>query len=216
MLDLAQQRYSCKGFIPKRPLTVEQITRLKQSVQLAPSSINSQPWVVFDAATSAGKAKVIAGMPGDHYAYNAQKVADCSHVFVLCTRKSFDDSHLSALLEQEKKDGRITSVEAFNKMRDTRVFYIGTHKTAGDTDHWLEKQTYIALGNLLLAAEAEGLNACPIEGFDAQAMDHSLGLKARGLKPTAVVVVGYSSDADFNRGTPKSRLPLAAICQSLD
>lgn len=216
MLDLAQQRYSCKGFQPARPLSEAQITRLKQAVQLAPSSINSQPWVLFDAATDAGKAKVIKGMPGDHYAYNAQKVANCSHVFVLCTRTSFEDKHLSALLEQEKQDGRLPNVEAFNKMRDTRVFYIGTHKTAGDTAHWLEKQSYIALANLLLAAQAEGLDACPIEGFDAKAMDEALGLRARGLKPTAVVVVGYSGEADFNRGTPKSRLPLSAICQSLD
>lgn len=216
MLDLAQQRYSCKGFIPGRPLAAEQIIRLQQAVQLSASSINSQPWVMFDAASEKGKAKIIKGMPGDHYAYNAQKVADCSHVFVLCTRTSFEDSHLSALLEQEKKDGRLKTVEAFNKMRDTRVFYIGTHKSAGDTAHWLEKQTYIALGNLLLAAQAEGLNACPIEGFDAKEMDKALGLSARGLKPSAVVVVGYSGETDFNRDAPKSRLPLWAICQSLD
>lgn len=213
--QLANTRYSCKAFQAQRALSEAQLDALRQAVQLAPSSINSQPWLVYEATSDQGKAVIAAGMPGDHYAYNAQKVLTCSFAAVLCTRIDMDDQHLSALLERERADGRINSQEAFDKQRDTRLYYIGLHRQAGDVAAWLERQTYIALGNLLLQAQALGLNACPIEGFDSDALSRALGLDS-SVRPSVVVAIGYRSDDDFNHALPKSRLPLTDIFRSLD
>lgn len=62
---------------------------------------------------------------------------------------------------------------------------------------------YIALG-----FEAMGLDAVPIEGFDAEVLDAEFGLKEKGYTSLVVVPVGHHSVEDFNAGLPKSRLPL--------
>ena len=71
----------------------------------------------------------------------------------------------------------------------------------------MEKQTYLALGTLLLGAAAFGLDVTPMEGFDFKKLDEELGLRAQGLTSLVLVALGYLDEADFNAGLPKSRLP---------
>jgi nitroreductase/dihydropteridine reductase len=73
----------------------------------------------------------------------------------------------------------------------------------------MEKQTYLAAGTLLLGAAAMGLDACPIEGFDQQALSGALDLRAQGLVPSLIVALGRRAADDFNATLPKSRLPAA-------
>jgi nitroreductase/dihydropteridine reductase len=54
---------------------------------------------------------------------------------------------------------------------------------------------------------AMGLDAVPIEGFDAAVLDAEFGLKEKGFTSLVVVPVGYHSEEDFNKKLPKSRLP---------
>ncbi|MCK0077192.1 nitroreductase family protein [Salmonella enterica subsp. enterica serovar Kentucky] len=58
------------------------------------------------------------------------------------------------------------------------------------------------------AKTAMGLDAVPIEGFDAEVLDAEFGLKEKGYTSLVVVPVGHHSVEDFNAGLPKSRLPL--------
>ena len=74
---------------------------------------------------------------------------------------------------------------------------------------------YIALGFLLLGAAEMGIDACPIEGFDAAAMDQALDLEAQGLASQVIVALGRKSEQDFNAGLPKSRLPESAVITKL-
>lgn len=67
------------------------------------------------------------------------------------------------------------------------------------------------LSCLLLPAPALGLtlglDAVPIEGFDAAILDAEFGLKEKGYTSLVVVPVGHHSVEDFNATLPKSRLP---------
>ena len=54
---------------------------------------------------------------------------------------------------------------------------------------------------------AMGLDAVPIEGFDAGILDAEFGLKEKGYTSLVVVPVGHHSVEDFNKALPKSRLP---------
>jgi nitroreductase len=40
---------------------------------------------------------------------------------------------------------------------------------------WAGKQTYIALANIMTAAALIGIDSCPIEGFDMDAVNKILG-----------------------------------------
>jgi nitroreductase/dihydropteridine reductase len=212
---IATTRHTCKAFDPARKLTGAQVEALKTVLRFAPSSVNSQPWHFVIAGTDAGKARVARGTAGD-YAYNTAKISQASHVVVLCRRLALDEPHLDALLAQESSDGRFASDDARAGQDKTRRMYVDLHrKTLNDAGEWMEKQVYLALGMLLQAAGALGLDACPMEGFDRDALDAALGLRERGLTAVVLAAIGHRSEADFNARLPKSRLADAAVFTEL-
>jgi nitroreductase/dihydropteridine reductase len=211
IVRIATTRHACKAFDPEQRIDPEKIAALRTVLQCAPSSINSQPWHFVIAGTEVGRAQLASATQGD-YVYNEPKVRAASHVFVLCARTDMDDDHLAAVLAKEDADGRFVSAEAKAGQGSSRSFYVGLHRNElKDVGIWMEKQVYLALGSLLQAAAALGIDACPMEGFDQVVLDQTLGLRQRGLRSVVLVALGYRSDADFNAQLPKSRLPVEQL-----
>ena len=207
----ARTRYAAKAYDPARKAPAPLIEQLRALLRLSPSSVNSQPWHFVVASTDAGKARVAKGTQG-MFAYNAPKILNASHVFVLCTRHTLSDAHIDAVVEQEDRDGRYPTPQDRQNRRDSLFVYADMHRyTLRDAPAWMEKQTYIALGFLLLGAAQLGLDATPIEGFDSAALDRELGLRQRGFVSSALVPVGYHGADDFNAHLPKSRLAAEAL-----
>lgn len=213
--QIAQARYTTKAFDPARKLSDEQIAQLETLLRNAPSSVNSQPWHFVIASSAEGKALVARATQPD-YAYNTPKILNASHVVVFCARRTLDDAHLAALLEQEDADGRFASAEAKATQQQTRAFYADLHrKQLNDERQWMERQVYLALGSLLLGAATLQIDACPMEGFDPLIMDRELGLGEQGLTSLVIVSLGYRADSDFNATLPKSRLPADQVITRL-
>ena len=123
----AKTRYTTKAFDGSKKIPAETLEEIRNLLRHAPSSVNSQPWHFVIAGTDLGKARVAkATQPG--YAYNEGKILNASHVVVLCARTDFDEAHLSALLEQEDKDGRFATPEAKAGQHTARSFYVNLHR----------------------------------------------------------------------------------------
>lgn len=206
IVDLIQQRKTTKAFDPACQLTQDQIDAVCSLLRMSPSSTNAQPWHFFLASSEAAKAKVAAGTSGD-FAYNEPKIKNAALVVVMCARTRMDDTYLQQVLDQESTDGRLATEEARANQHKVRSGYVQKHEqSAAGLLQWSARQVYIALGFLLLGAAEMGIDACPIEGFDAAAMDKALDLEAQGLASQVIVALGRKSDQDFNAGLPKSRL----------
>ncbi len=204
---IATTRYTTKVYDQNKRISKELMDQLQTLLRFAPSSTNSQPWHFVIAASDEGKAKIARATTGP-YIGNQDKVVNASHVLILCARTELDDVHLQHVLDQEEKDGRFTAPEAKEIQKRGRGYYVNMHRNElKDTQQWMEKQVYIALGTLLFGAAALEIDATPIEGFDRAALDESLGLRKRGFTPVVLVALGYHSDDDFNAALPKSRLP---------
>lgn len=213
--QVATTRRTCKAFDPSRKIPEATMADLRTVLRFAPASVNSQPWHFIVASSDEGKARIAATLAGN-YAYNAPKVAKCSHVVVLCAKTDLDDSHLAAVLEQEEKDGRFPTPEGKVTQNNSRSFYVKIHRDdKNDLDVWIDRQIYIALGNLLMAAGALGVDACPMEGIDVKALDDALGLREKGLRSVVMVALGYSGADDFNARLPKSRLSAESVFTEL-
>lgn len=105
-------------------------------------------------------------------------------------------------------DGRFATPEAKAANDKGRKFFADMHrKDLHDDAEWMAKQVYLNVGNFLLGVAALGLDAVPIEGFDAAILDEEFGLKEKGYTSLVVVPVGHHSVEDFNATLPKSRLP---------
>ena len=214
LIQTAQRRYTCKAFDPSKKIPREQIEQLKTLLQFSPSSVNSQPWHFIVASSDAGKAQVAKGT--DNFAANQAKILNASHVIVLCTKQEIGDEHLLHVLEQEAADGRVADEAGKAAVHQGRQFFVNMHRfELKDAQHWMEKQTYLALGTLLLGAATFGIDATPIEGFDVTALNQALQLREKGLNASVIVALGYRDDSDFNAKLPKSRLPQAEIISEI-
>ncbi|HAB1173937.1 TPA_asm: oxygen-insensitive NAD(P)H nitroreductase [Salmonella enterica subsp. enterica serovar Enteritidis] len=208
IVSVALQRYSTKAFDPSKKLTAEEADKIKTLLQYSPSSTNSQPWHFIVASTEEGKARVAKSAAGN-YTFNERKMPDASHVVVFCAKTAMDDAWLERVVDQEDADGRFATPEAKAENDKGRRFFADMHRVSLKDDHqWMAKQVYLNVGNFLLGVAAMGLDAVPIEGFDAEVLDAEFGLKEKGYTSLVVVPVGHHSVEDFNAGLPKSRLPL--------
>lgn len=207
IMDAARKRYTCKSFDSNRHIDDEHIRQLCELLRLSPSSVNAQPWHFIVADNPTAKARVAKATEAGSQ-YNTAKVLNASHVLVLCARTELNEQYLTQLLDQEALDGRLPTEAARSQMGDTRNLYINLHRhDLKDLQHWMEKQVYLALGTLLLAASSLDIDACPIEGFNSQVLDNELGLREQGYTSVVLVALGYHSADDFNAALPKSRLP---------
>lgn len=210
-VSLAKRRYTTKAYDAARKIPQATIDALLEQLRHSPSSVNSQPWHFVVADSAEGKAR-LAKSTVDGYAYNTPKIVDASHVIVFCTRTEMTEAHLDTLLDQEAADGRFRDEQARAGQNQSRRHYVNLHRFEHkDVQHWMEKQTYLALGTALLGAAAHGLDATPIEGFDSKIMDAELGLREQGYTSVVVLSLGYRSETDFNAGLNKSRLPAAKV-----
>ncbi|EAO1323277.1 oxygen-insensitive NAD(P)H nitroreductase [Salmonella enterica] len=208
IVSVALKRYSTKAFDPNKKLTTEEADKVKTLLQYSPSSTNSQPWHFIIASTEEGKARV-AKSAATNYVFNERKMLDASHVVVFCAKTAMDDAWLERVVDQEEADGRFATPEAKAANDKGRRFFADMHRVSlKDDRQWMAKQVYLNVGNFLLGVAAMGLDAVPIEGFDADVLDAEFGLKEKGYTSLVVVPVGHHSVEDFNAGLPKSRLPL--------
>ncbi|MGL4724778.1 MAG: oxygen-insensitive NAD(P)H nitroreductase [Scandinavium sp.] len=207
IISVALKRHSTKAFDASVKLTAAQAENLKTLLQFSPSSTNSQPWHFIVASTEEGKARVAKSAAGG-FVFNERKMLDASHVVVFCAKTAMDDAWLEKVVDQEDADGRFATPEAKAGNHKGRTFFADLHrKELKDDSHWMQKQVYLNVGNFLLGVAAMGLDAVPIEGFDAAIMDEEFGLEEKGFTSVVVVPVGRHSVEDFNASLPKSRLP---------
>lgn len=205
--EIATRRHSTKAFDAKRTISDEHIDQIRSLLRFSASSVNSQPWHFLIAGSASGKARVARATQPD-FEYNTPKIVNASHVVVFCVHNDIGEAHLQALLEQEQKDGRFATYEARAAQDKARRFYTELNRNSPmGLNAWMEKQVYLALGTLLFGAQALGINACPMEGFDSAILDAEFDFASKGLHSLALVALGYRSDQDFNGNLPKSRLP---------
>ena len=171
IVSVALKRYSTKAFDPSKQLTADEAEKLKTLLQYSPSSTNSQPWHFIVASTEEGKARVAKSAAGN-FVFNERKMLDASHVVVFCAKTAMDDAWLDRVVDQEDADGRFATPEAKAANNKGRRFFADLHRRdLKDDDQWMAKQVYLNVGNFLLGVAAMGLDAVPIEGFDAAVLD---------------------------------------------
>src|SRR5229473_1527558 len=78
---------------------------------------------------------------------------------------------------------------------------------------WATKNTSLACENLMIAAEALGLNTCPMEGFDGRRLGKFLGLNSRTHEIVMVIAIGKKSARHVDQ--PQWRRPLEATVKIL-
>ncbi len=220
------QRRAVKVFDPVQisPALREQIL---DAARHAPSSFNVQPykfyWVESEAKRAAVAELCLGQKPATTAAALVVAVADIGSM-TATTQAQLEWMRTSTFSEEKIREyernakiGRILfmpgPVGVFGALKYAVFRLLNLWKTIGmpplfqkDLFKWATKSTSLACQNLMIAAEALGLNTCPMEGFDGRRLSRYLGLSPRRHEIVMVIAVGKRSRAFVD--PPQWRRPL--------
>lgn len=190
-------RYAVKKFDTAKKIATNDFEQLKEAVKLTPSSYGLQPYKVLVIEDADLRAKLRAACWGQ------AQIVDASHLLIFASLKDIGEKEVAAYLAHKAELSGI-DVSALKGYQDFMVMKIG-EKSVQERATWNAKQAYIAVGNLLTSAALMAIDACPMEGFQADQVDEILGLDEQGLSAAVVVALGYRSEEDDTQHAPKVR-----------
>ena len=203
-LDKLMSKHLTRYFDPSKTIPEDTLQQLLRFLRSTPSSVNVQPNHFYVLATHEGK-KQLADNLGERFQDNAEKILNASHTIILTTRADLPDSHLEAVFAKERADGRFpdpSKQQLWESM--TRNFLDLRNYGYKDLNHWMEKQTYMAVGLTMMAAAELGVDATPLEGFDPTSVDKAFKIRESGHTTTVLLALGYP-DPNKVYTTPISR-----------
>lgn len=193
--EAAEQRRSIRAYQPG-PIAREELNEILDVVRLAPSAFNMQPWRFVIVETPELKERLAAA------AYGQRQVHSAPAVIVLYT----DMEDALAHVDEVVHPGMDPEQRAASRESILRIF---GSQSVEERETWAAGQGHIALGYLLLAAEAHGYQTSPMSGFDAEAVKQLLGLPENARVP-ALVAIGRGAEEGFSQ----HRHPLERIARA--
>ncbi|HEU4456823.1 MAG TPA: nitroreductase family protein [Longimicrobium sp.] len=193
--EAAERRRSIRAYEPG-PVPAEDLREILRVTSLAPSAFNLQPWRFVVVETPEVKDALASA------AFNQRQVRSAPAVIVLYT----DMKDTLANVDEVLHPGMDAVRRAASRESILKPF---AGKTEAEREAWGAEQGNIALGYLLLAAEAHGYQTSPMAGFDADAVKRVLGLPAHVRIP-ALVAIGRGAEEGF----PHHRHPLERIARA--
>ena len=188
-LDALKWRYATKVFDTSKKVPEEKMNELLEAARLAPNSFGLDAWAFVVVENPELRAKLREA------AWNQAQVTDASHLVVFCRQKDLTVADGEALIKLTAETRGIdpAMLDGYKQM----VIGAISGRTEEQKAEWMTKQVYIALGMFLSACALEGIDAGPMEGFDAAKFDEILGLEAKGLKSAVICAVGYRGDDKY-------------------
>lgn len=192
-MDLLQQlqwRYAVKQFDGTRRTSQEMIESLIAAAHLSPSAAGLQPYKLVLVQN-----RELLGRLAEHSMMNKDKINSADGLFVLAIYRQLSLDTFTSHISQMVANGLIPPVpEADTGQRYQR--FMARMPTEEIFQTWAHKQAYLALGTLLTACAVQGVDACPMEGFDTARYDEQLGLAEQGLVSSVIVAFGTRSPSD--------------------
>ena len=227
-LDAIFQRRAVKVFEPGE-IAEGVREQILNAARHAPSSFNSQPYKFYwvrSAAEKVAVAKLCLGQkPAETASALVVAVADLESLSATAQgqlewmrRSNFAEEKIRGY-ERNAKIGRILFMPGpfgmFAAIKRGLFWLLNLWKVMGmpplsrqDLFKWATKSTSLACQNLMIAAEALGMNSCPMEGFDGRRLSQYLGLSGRHQEIVMVIAIGKKSRA--HKEPPQWRRPLEA------
>lgn len=190
-------RYATKKYDATKKVSTENIAHIKEAVALAASSWGLQLYKIIDVKNPAIRESL------KPHSWGQTQITDASHLFVFCSHTTVSDQDTDDYLALKSKMQGM-SVEDLKGYGDFMKMKIN-EKAPEEVLAWTTRQTYIALGNALIAAAALEIDTTPIEGFEPEKYNEILGLKEKGLSASVVLAIGYRHEEDATQHQPKVR-----------
>jgi nitroreductase/dihydropteridine reductase len=195
-IEMMNWRYSVKHFSHEN-VSQEKIDIILEAIRLAPTSMGLQAMKVFLIED-----EILLKEIGEKSCIQPQ-IKECSHLILLAAREDLTDEELNEFIKRNM-DSRNVSEESLSGSKSMALSV--QKKDKSEFLDWSMRQTYIVLGIALAAAASEKVDATPMKGFNAQAMDEIMNLKGKGLASSLLIALGYRDEEnDPYANSPKVR-----------
>ncbi|GET24806.1 NAD(P)H-dependent oxidoreductase [Prolixibacter sp. NT017] len=183
--DNLKWRYATKKMNGKA-VPEEKLQYILEAAQLAPSSSGLQPYSVLVISNKELKEKM------KPIAWDQSQLTDASHVLVFAAWENYTEEKIKEVFSRTIKERGLpeTAMDAYRE----RLWGMYSQMPEEWHFHHAAKQAYIAFGLAIAAAAEQKVDATPMEGFDAAAMDELLNLKEKGLRSVTILPLGYRDE----------------------
>ena len=209
IIEAFQFRHATKRFDATKKISEQDFTTILEVGRLSPSSLGLEPWkfLAIQNADLRNKLRDIS--------WGAQGQVDTASHFVLAlARKNVTSQspYVQHIIRNIKQYAEETIPAVEKKYDDFQTnFHINDNERS--LVDWASKQTYIALGNMMTSAALLGIDSCPIEGFDLDAVTELLKseniIGADDFVPSYMVAFGYRE----TEPKAKTRQPQADVIE---
>ncbi len=208
LLERLNWRYAAKAMNGEK-VPQAKIDNIIEAISLAPTSSGLQPFEVFIVTNQEIKDKI------KPVAWNQSVVSDCSHLFVFAAWDTYTADRINKAFDW------VNEVRGFKNegWENYRQMLLKTYpqKDAEVNFQHAARQAYIGFTEALTACAFEEVDCTPMEGFDPNAVDEILGLRAKGLRSCVLLPVGYrKAENDWLVNLKKVRKPKADLVTLID
>jgi nitroreductase len=207
LINKLQRRYATKKFDKTRKVSPDNLEKIKKAIQLSVSSFGLQFYkiLVIENQELREELKPVS--------WNQNQITDSSHLFVFCNYSEVKTEDINAFIHPTAKTRKISydNLQGYGDFISTKL----NEKTKAQQTNWLERQPYIALANLLMACAELKIDACPMEGFEAEQYNEILGLNEKGLNACVIASIGYRDKTDKTQYLPKVRKPIELLFEDV-
>ncbi|MBM9579193.1 NAD(P)H-dependent oxidoreductase [Leptospira sp. 201903070] len=197
LLEKLRWRYATKRMTGEK-VPAEKVERILEAVRLTASGFGLQPYNVIVIEDEELKRQIRP------IAFNQPQIEESSHLLVFAAWDEVNEEKIEEYI-QLISETRNTPSESLEGFKNSMLNWLKSH-TREASSEWAARQTYIAFGTGIAAAAMENVDATPMEGFNAKALDELLHLKERGLRSTSLLTLGYRDlEKDSIVNAPKVR-----------
>jgi hypothetical protein len=191
-MDIIHQlhwRYATKSFNPNIKVSKEKLKVLYQAFNLTATSYGLQPIKLVVLQNKEIQSDLVK------HSMNQVQIAQASHILVFCIETNIDEEFVKEYFNRVHTI-RNTSKSILKPFQDFLISNFES-KPLKEIQEWATKQAYLAMGNILTVCALEGIDSCPMEGFNPEAYDEILNLKKQGLKSVLLLPIGYRAEDDM-------------------
>jgi nitroreductase len=196
-LENQNWRYATKKFDPSKKVSQADIDFLKEAIRLSTSSYGLQAYQILLIENPEVRTKLLTSSWGQ------TQIIDASHLIVFANYTKIDNEDIDAYMKTIAKTRNLPleAVSGYGEFMKGSIL----KKTSEEINIWTQKQSYLALGNLLAAAAEIKIDVTPMEGFIPAQYNEILGLDKLNLNAVLVAAVGYRSEEDATQHNIKVR-----------
>jgi len=177
-------RHACKIFDENKKISDETMHYILEAGRTSPSSFGMEAWKFLVIMNEELKAKIRP------LCWNQPQITTCSHLVIV----------LAGIENAKPSSGEVEKRFARRPLdKEALEGYVGLYSThladtlSSDKNiyEWTARQTYIAVGNMMTAGAFEGVDSCPIEGFEKENLEKLLKLDTSKYQIAMLLPFGY-------------------------